>query len=62
MVKVVTFQMPVTMAVFLASRFGQGRASTLRRATSGYRPAVPRCGTELRLHHYGTFSLVIHWH
>jgi hypothetical protein len=27
MVKVVTFQMPVTAAVLLASRFGQGRAS-----------------------------------
>jgi len=51
MVKVVTFQMPVTAAIYLAGRFGQGRASTLRSATSGYRPAVPRCGAELRLHH-----------
>jgi len=51
MVKVVTFQMPVTAAVFLAGRFGQGRASALRSATSGYRPAGPRSGAELRPHH-----------
>jgi hypothetical protein len=50
-VKVVTFQTPVTAAVSLAGRFEQGRASTQRRATSGYRPALPSGGPELRLHH-----------
>jgi hypothetical protein len=30
MVKVVTFQMPVTAAVHLARRYGQGRAAPLR--------------------------------